>query len=815
MTNYAYSDGPRETARIAFVGEAPGETEERRGLPFVGMAGSLLDELLQSSGIRRAETYLCNVVKERPPKNNIGKFFHARGNRIWASPEFDAYLEMLREELSSMPNLNVVVPLGNVPLYALTGHTGITKYRGSILDSTLVPGLKVIPTIHPSAALRNYEYRHYIMFDLKRVKEDSATPDFNLPEYDINLDPTIDEIKDFFARIKEARICGWDTEVVRLELYCMSFSYDGKHGLVIPFVGDHGNQWSEDEELEIMRLVGDLLEDRKAIKVAQNATFDVGFLFRKYGIVTGPNEDTMIAQAIVAPGFPKGLDFLTSIHTRQPYYKDEGKMYMKVGGDRQAFLRYNALDSLVLLPIMDALHSDLERQGNVETYRYQRSLIEPIVYMQEHGIRTDVDTMQKLKHENEKERARLESELRELVGYELNHKSPKQLLDYFYDQQKYPVYKNRKTGRPTTDADALKRLSRGTAARAGSPVAGKILEIRKLNKILDTYLSVKISADDRFRFSCNPVGTVQGRLSSSKTIFGEGTNGQNLPPVMKQMLMPDDGWLGVEMDLSQAENRIVAYVAPEPRMIKAFEDYDAGTGPDVHRITSSFVFEKPPEEISDEEGSSNLGSGEHSERDWGKRANHGLNYDLGYRAFALIYELLEKQARMIVYKYHKVYPGVRRWHKKIQARLGQNRTLVNLLGRKRLFLDRWGDSLFKEAYSFIPQSTVADMINRWGMLRLYGASDFVGRSQLLLQVHDSVLYQIPLDKGPQNVVHTLLMMKNSLEQPLEIEGRVFSIPTDCKVTIRNFKDMYKLDLNQSEDRITADLSNYLEGQHED
>ena len=131
-------------------------------------------------------------------------------------------------------------------------------------------------------------------------------------------------------------------------------------------------------------------------------------------------------------------------------------------------------------------------------------------------------------------------------------------------------------------------------------------------------------------------------------------NLQNWPHSMLRYLIADEGHIYYSFDLSQFENRIVAYVGNIKQMIEAFE-----TGIDVHSLTAALIFGKPINEVSRKDGSCPLGDGQHSERFWGKKANHGLNYDLGYKSFALYYELPEREAKAIVERYHQAYPGVR------------------------------------------------------------------------------------------------------------------------------------------------------------
>lgn len=283
---------------------------------------------------------------------------------------------------------------------------------------------------------------------------------------------------------------------------------------------------------------------------------------------------------------------------------------------------------------------------------------------------------------------------------------------------------------------------------------------------------------------------------------------QNIPPEMLRFLVADPGCVLYNIDLSQAENRIVAYIAPEPNMIAAFE-----AGIDIHRQTAGLILNKKPEDVSDEDGSSSIGGGLFSERFWGKKSNHSLNYDLGFRAFALVCEIQEGEARYIVERYHSVYPGVRQYHAWVRAQLGKGRTLTNCLGRKRLFTNRWGDDLFKEAYAFIPQSTVADIINERGLAYVMGNPLFRG-VEILNQVHDSLVVQISVEKVPVlQHAEALKLIVDSLQTPLSYRGQTFSIPADVHIGLTlNKKGMKGVKVNG---KTTIELAGLLSSLHKE
>ncbi|CAK0747720.1 uracil-DNA glycosylase [Azospirillaceae bacterium] len=777
--------GPKDCS-IAFIGEAPGSTEAKLGKPFIGPAGQLLDKLLMQSGISRSQVYLTNVVKEQPFNNDISHFITIKPNGVTRTDAFIRYVNELKAELDEV-KANVLVAVGNIPLYTLTSKLGIMKWRGSILESTLLPGRKVIPIIHPAAALRQYILQHYISFDLKRVMDESVSPDVKKLERKLLFQPSLTDVSYHLAMLlTRKRPTAFDIEVLNEEVSCISIG-DEESIMSIPFIREGKDYFTENEEADVWLMISDLLEDEDIVKVGQNINFDMTFLYRKYGIKTKNIADTMVGMGILYPDFPKGLDFITSIYTKEPYYKDDGKKWFKFGGSFKDLWLYNAKDSAVTLEAYPKILSDLGRLGNLQAYERKMKIIEPLVFMQEHGMRIDVEGLKKASEDAATDIEKYTSQLKEVTKMDFNHRSTKQLADYFYRHLKIRPYLNRKTGNETVDINALKRI-----ARKGYEAATIILKIRAIDKFKSTYADMVLDRDGRLRTSFNPVGTVSGRLSSSKTIFGTGGNVQNLPEAFRKYILADEGYVVYNMDLGQAENRIVAYVAPEPTMIEAFE-----TGKDVHSLTASLISGIPANEIKqmdDEQIFCEIGGGIYTWRFWGKKANHGLNYDLGYKTFAFYYEIPESDSKFIVEKYHNAYPGVRQYHSWIRAQLSKDRTLVDLLGKRRRFMDRWGDDLFKEAYSYMPQSTVSSKIDRDGICAVYYHPS--KRAVLLNQVHDSIIFQIPLTYTWEQHASFLMDVKKEMESELEWRGRTFQIPADISMGFNlSKKEMEKVKAN--------------------
>ncbi len=775
-------------AKIVFVGEAPGQVEVRLKRPFSGPSGQLLTKLMQACGIERGECYITNVVKEQPVRNDISTFIKISSQKVTPTKKYEEYEKILYDEINGLKP-NIIVAVGAVSLYALTRKIGIMKWRGSILEA--FNHVKVIPIINPAAALRQDTLTPIIFLDLQRIKKEMSFPEIVRPKRNIMISPSYFDTISFLTHVKEeVKTIAFDIEVMHNEMSCISIAPNSENVMSIPFDSKHGDYFTVEQEMKVMKLISSILEDKEIRKVGQNLEFDSTHLFMRYGIRVRPMFDIMIAQGIAFPDFPKGLDFTTSIYTMEPYYKDDGKKWSKKSSTDRDFWIYNAKDSAVVLDIEPRVLNELHLQGNLLTYSEQLALIEPLSYMQIRGLRADVDGLVKAAKESEKKEEELTKEFHAMVGSPINVAGPKQLAKYFYGVKGIKPYYNRKTQTVTTDDTAMKRL-----AKKGILEARLVQQIRREAKLRGTYYEMKLDVDGRIRSSFNPIGTKTGRISSSKTIFDTGGNLQNLPPEMLRFILADDGCIFILIDLKQAENRIMAYIAPEDAMIMAFEK-----GIDLHKQTAALIFGKSMEEISDVAGTCPIGGGHYSERFWGKKSNHSFNYDLGYRQFALKFELPESEAKFVLERYHRAYPGVRLYHAWVRAKLHKDRTIENLFGRKRVFRGLVRDKMYKEAYAQIPQSTVADIINRRGINYIYYNQTQFGFVEILNQIHDALLLQISPEKVAwNNVAEALFKIKGSLETPLEWRGRTFTIPIDVKVgTSLDKKKMKEININEYE-----------------
>ena len=141
-------------AELLFIGEAPGLNEDRSGHPFVGPAGQFLDELLASVNLRRADCFITNVVKCRPPSN-----------RDPESGEIAACADYLDRQIAAI-NPKLIVTLGRFSMAKFFPGESITRIHGRL---RLVRGRHVLPLYHPAAALHKPELRAISLLDFKQV----------------------------------------------------------------------------------------------------------------------------------------------------------------------------------------------------------------------------------------------------------------------------------------------------------------------------------------------------------------------------------------------------------------------------------------------------------------------------------------------------------------------------------------------------------------------------------------------------------------------------------------------------------------------
>lgn len=490
----------------------------------------------------------------------------------------------------------------------------------------------------------------------------------------------------------------------------------------------------------------------------------------------------------------------------------------------ETWARYNCIDAATTFKIWNDIQPDIEAQGHENLYRDTMSLYPPVIFMQTVGLLVDKEALKNEKQKAAKQAKHLENKLNEVCGFELNVNSPKQCRDYFYNTLGHNPYRGAK-GSITTDDKAMARLF-----RKGVKEAKLVQEIRGLNKLVGTYLDVATDPDGRIRASFNLRGTVTGRLSSGQNIFGTGLGFQNLDAAFKSFIKADKDRFFISLDKAKAEWVIVAYVSRDPRMIEAIE-----SGENVHITTAHMITGVPKHLIEKEyELLSKTTDQDHLQEvreaqipeifklnkflprnmtcyQAGKRTNHGCNYVMTYRRFALENEIPEAESKLMVNGYQDTYLNLLVWWDRVKDKLGTDRTLENCFGHKRRFRDAWGPDLFKAGVAYIPQSTSVWILN-YAMRDCYRDNrSYMDSLWLHAQVHDELLLSYPIGDW-LSAARAIIATNQHMSPIIEYEGTKFGIDTELAIGLNwgdhaedNTLGMRKIKLTSNERKLSQIL----------
>jgi DNA polymerase-1 len=533
----------------------------------------------------------------------------------------------------------------------------------------------------------------------------------------------------------------------------MALSFDGFNAIVIPLRNVPAQDWIPIRDIELVtmwRCVDQFFKEEKQLRtIGQNFKFDEHKLKTCMGIFPPElkYDLTFLAHNLHAE-FPKSLAFLTSIYTRVPYYKDEGKQF-NVKKDRfERFLNYNGMDACVTYEICFELLSalaDLEKEfGGRPLYyvnEYYPKLHKFYYEMENDGIQEDKKSTLSLRLMFNS-RLKLEQEkLDELVGHPVNCNSPKQVNELLYDELHIP----RRDGVGEDILVAL--LANVVKDEKRRKVIELILEVRRIRKIISSYVNAQPDYDGRLRTAYNICGAETGRSSASilepplrpdkiglgfqvLIKYGEGS-------AVRERFIVDPGYVFMNWDLEQAEARLVALLSDDPETLTMFDTVD------IHAMTAWWIFGGSNYKLYCKDADGN----EPSERFIGKTARHAGNYDMqkntlmnqvntNARRFGIPLQISEWRASEILKAFHKNTPKIREvYHTEVRDYLDSQSTLVNPYGRVRQFFGEPGNpETYREGYAHIPQSTVIDHV-RHTALRV---KERIPDLRIVIETHDSL-----------------------------------------------------------------------------
>ncbi len=798
---------PQGTGEVMLCGEAPGETEAKLGVPFIGMAGAYLDRTLGRIGVSRTAFTITNTIWCRPPHNVI---------KGWEAAQQHCYEKHLKP-LIDQHRPRSIVALGGEPLRVLTGYEGISKSRGFICSGP--NGVPTIGTYHPAFLMPRFDRPSGIkdpwrltgaaILDIKAalaVDRNYVTP---VPTY--LEDPLPDRVRQWVdealasgepvmfdietpgkAHVSEDDIqAGADRRITRI-----GFAQRGQTSISFPW------------EVPYIREAGRLLEGANTVVGWNSYAFDEPILNEHGVYFTGKHHDAMWMWHFVQSDLPRGLAFASGVYARTL------RPWKHLSMAAPAF--YNAQDAEVTLRCFEGIQRDLKAARQWEIYERHVVQLWPILRRAgETGLLIDTTAQAELRRELEGIRDRLLTEAQELVpdgikpvklykkfpsGSELpirettiegklkrcskcgatgvtktdhlrggkknpcagaeieviegivpaweeiqpfNLGSSVQMMGYARFKG-HPLPIDHETGRPTLDSLALEKLARDTK----DPLYAKVLEYRDADKTVGTFI---FPADSNNRIHTTyTFATSTGRLSSRDVNLQNVSHHSTWSKRVRDTIIAPPGYCFVEADSSAIEAVMTGYFADDPVYMKL-----AKTGIHDYLTCLELGLEFDPAKVKVYRKST---PGYEDARNRNKRTIHGTNYGMTPKTMVAKFPDIfpkVKDAATAQRRYLDACPKLVKWQENVRQLAASQGYLENPWRYRHYYYHiydkrgghtRLGEDA-KRCVSFLPQSSAAAFIKD-SAIEIAGTwlGDYIPANFL---IHDSYCVIVPKDRADE------------------------------------------------------------------
>ena len=565
--------------------------------------------------------------------------------------------------------------------------------------------------------------------------------------------------------LQQKAVC-FDTETTSLneleaELVGMSFSYKKGLAYYIPL------SENREEVLETLEIFKPFFEKKDIVKIAHNLKFDYKIL-KQYNVnIEGAMFDTMIAHYLLNPDGRHGMDYLSEMYLN--YIPVSIERIKKKKGKNQGTFRdadlltqteYAAEDADVTFQLYELFAPQLKKE-NLEDlfFKVEMPLMEVLAKMELEGVSLDKNWLEKESIDLENDLRNLEKTIFEISGEEFNMNSPKQLGEILFEKMQLdPKAKKTKTGQYATSEDVLQKLS------GKHEIIKHILEYRTYQKLKSTYvdaLPLQIDkTDNRVHTNFSQTTAATGRLASVNP------NLQNIPirtlrgQQIRGAFVANPGNKIISADYSQIELRLIAEISNEENMIKAFQD-----GEDIHVSTASKLFNIPLEEVTK------------TQRSQAKTVNFGILYGQGAFALGEQTGLSRTEAKEMIASYYETYPKLKKFMADQVTKAQDLGYVETILNRKRHLKDINSANFVVKAHAErnavnAPiQGSAADVI-KLAMIKIdQKLTEQNLKTKMLLQVHDELLFEAPIDEVESAKILIKTEMENAFETkvPLLVE----------------------------------------------
>jgi DNA polymerase I-like protein with 3'-5' exonuclease and polymerase domains/uracil-DNA glycosylase len=629
--------------------------------------------------------------------------------------------------------------------------------------------------------------------------------------------PSRDEALRALGILKQAKTIAVDIETDGADVMrCMLTAIGlGREGCVlcVPYVRVDGTRyWTEEDEAVVDAAVREVLGDPRIVKVFHNMAFDV-FVLRRLGYaVRGPLEDTMLCHHAVLSELPHSLNFVGVQYTDVGFYKHE----VKEGGifkppDDYTFGRYNCRDVLLTARLWPLVKRACSTQLRV--YEQEKALVGYGMEMTARGMRVDMERATRVKQEFAEHVEVCLSKLRELLAdtdyrdrmlraaekarsegrpYEhllhyadsFNPASGVNCMQHAIRALDLPITgrmvgpKNArtKTGLIATGKDTLHRVmpycdETGRefirwivgAADIKSVEGTAQLGYRQVTKLKSTYLDRLdefVGSDGRVHPTWKVHGTVSGRFACARP------NVMNWPAIMKPIIVPEDGYVFVQADMSQLEWRISAVLSQDEALLSVFEREDP------HRASAALIFDVGYDEVTSA-----------MRRVW-KTVLYAFSY--GAEVSTIWQQLLMHDSKMTLREVQEFlkamerrYPKWMAWRNRLPLQARRQGFLASpILGRRRYFI---GGDAGSQALNWPNQSGAADILNDVVLMLMPLLKDRFPDVYLVNQCHDELTLETPEDRARE--VGELL--GEVMTRPRSLEGKPpYRFPAEVKICRR-------------------------------
>jgi DNA polymerase-1 len=580
----------------------------------------------------------------------------------------------------------------------------------------------------------------------------------------IDTDEKLDEI---LAKIQKNGFVSLDTETTSLDIQSadlvgITFAVAKTEAFYLPL--GHNNLMAKNYPLnKAIEKIKLMLENPEIKKIGQNLKYDYQIL-KNYNIkMQGIYFDTMLAAYILDSTQRFNLEALSQKYLGLfaiPISEIIGKGVKQISFSQveiSSVLDYVAEDVILPLKLKKLFEKEFDEEQKLLFETVEMPLILVLSDMEYTGILIDKKLFSDLSVKYNENLAKITDEIYALAGEKFNINSPKQLSEILFEKLQIPPVKKTQSGF-STDAEVLEKIKKH------HPIVEKLLDYREKQKLLSTYITAlpaKISTKTgRLHTSFNQTGTSTGRLSSSDP------NLQNIPvrtddgKVIRKGFIAESGNILLSADYSQIELRLLAHFSSDEVLISAFKN-----GRDIHKETAAKCFGVSPDFVTD------------SMRRAAKTINFGLMYGMGAHSLAESLGVSFGEAKKFIENYFAQFPKIKTCMENFKESARKNQHTKTLFGRKMplpaILSDNRNlrENAERVAINAPVQGSAADIV-KIAMINLHKRIKAENLSiKMLLQVHDEILVEVPLDfvESAKKVLWEEMSNAAKLSVPLEVE----------------------------------------------